>query len=912
MVVQPRLVRVLLRGRSSWKNVSETDYLVLQHHPRQTTNPFRIITRGFPHYRVAEGPSAEALQGELEHMSQLARASIEGKVTSKKISSWLKLMSDSTVLVLSQPVDPLHGDVIDDHDQDQDHEMGEDHKHPLHRHHGDGYLSDTSYIVSSRDMTDPHSQARPFMRRAISLDDFSFSASVHRRRLHSSNPIPPQLRRKSSTLSSSPPHAVASVHHHHHRQSLTTTTPPSQRSRHSDAFVSPPAQPQPQRGHQVRSSLASPTILSVAARMNEHVEYVPLKDRPHSDHEHLIDEEDQEHEPYLLNRDRRVSTNILPTPDVSPGELSDSSEDIVRPTPLLNGAHSGQDVKLPQQRRHHTYPGVLGVPGYGGARPDNPINTDDTQEVNSWSWLMDSPLLDALVNWIEGPETQLQQKSQEKDKPNPWLDIPLQFIDLLTYPEPDPKTGNKMTLALVRETAFVRQRRRTLLMLTAYTLLVRYCSFDFFLVVLFSSNCAMLFLMKNSGRMNVNMAKRAVRQRVGWAKQWAGSIFKRGGNGNTGGQLNGLAAGTSMAALGAGAGAGGQSSSSGSVHHGATGQTILPGAPSTYYAESIRTIQTMTPTGNSMNGRSALAMAPESSPQLKRRGLFGKKVAANGSHQNRSGSVHTVHGAIGGGGYTAAQDAISVMSGPSTLATTESASPLITATTTTTTAPTKRRFFRRNQSASSSNNNTNSIGQNNRNGDVNSNSNSNITHNNISATIPSNGSTPIQIPEPRQSFSHHTPNWSNMAVRGNNTSLSSVPMTQSQSLPQLQFSPKKLFSPTPVPLSKSGVGLASASELDRSMRLPESSLADAKNTNIFSEPPLTTTTTTTTAAATKETAKTVSMPSTPPPLSGLSQLLNQSVSSTSSSPSKSSSLQTSSTVATLRIPENQEILPATT
>lgn len=66
----------------------------------------------------------------------------------------------------------------------------------------------------------------------------------------------------------------------------------------------------------------------------------------------------------------------------------------------------------------------------------------------SWSWLKDSPFLDALVNWIEGPDAVTQPKGQDKDtKPNPWLDIPFQFIALLTYPEPDPKNGNKTTLA---------------------------------------------------------------------------------------------------------------------------------------------------------------------------------------------------------------------------------------------------------------------------------------------------------------------------------------------------------------------------------------------------------------------------------------------------------------------------------
>lgn len=39
---------------------------------------------------VAEGDSAEMLQEELEFLSRMARVSIQGKVTSKKISTWLK------------------------------------------------------------------------------------------------------------------------------------------------------------------------------------------------------------------------------------------------------------------------------------------------------------------------------------------------------------------------------------------------------------------------------------------------------------------------------------------------------------------------------------------------------------------------------------------------------------------------------------------------------------------------------------------------------------------------------------------------------------------------------------------------------------------------------------------------------
>lgn len=51
MVVQPRLVGNLIPGRSNWKAIGQTDIFVLQHHPRQAARAYRIITRGFPHYR---------------------------------------------------------------------------------------------------------------------------------------------------------------------------------------------------------------------------------------------------------------------------------------------------------------------------------------------------------------------------------------------------------------------------------------------------------------------------------------------------------------------------------------------------------------------------------------------------------------------------------------------------------------------------------------------------------------------------------------------------------------------------------------------------------------------------------------------------------------------------------------------
>jgi len=45
---------------------------------------------GNTQYLVAEGESAEMLQDELEYLSQMAPISIKGKITSKKISTWLK------------------------------------------------------------------------------------------------------------------------------------------------------------------------------------------------------------------------------------------------------------------------------------------------------------------------------------------------------------------------------------------------------------------------------------------------------------------------------------------------------------------------------------------------------------------------------------------------------------------------------------------------------------------------------------------------------------------------------------------------------------------------------------------------------------------------------------------------------
>ncbi|KAG0258672.1 hypothetical protein BGZ95_004901 [Linnemannia exigua] len=301
-------------------------------------------------------------------------------------------------------------------------------------------------------------------------------------------------------------------------------------------------------------------------------------ERP-SNYNTLLSDDNTQYSLYRLDHDHHGPVRTM-SPDADMDDLAlmdDTKSTYTTSSPLQDHpAEAGKDVP---------------IPAAGG----------------SLGWLNASPLMEALVNWIDGPPNRPQPKKNPNEKPNPILEIPFQFIALLTYPEPDPKAGDKMSLAMVRETSFVRQRRKTLMMLTAYTLVVRYCSFDFFLVVLFASNCGMLFLMKNSGRMNVNMAKRAVGQRVGWAKQWAGGFFKRGNSGMTNNYYSNINGNDTM-----------------SIHQGITTSNAssskslshISSAP----AESIREVGIAA----SIVGEKSDSVH-ENSPQIKRRGLFGKR-----------------------------------------------------------------------------------------------------------------------------------------------------------------------------------------------------------------------------------------------------------------------------------------------
>ncbi|KAF8937494.1 hypothetical protein BGZ58_002599 [Dissophora ornata] len=641
MVVYPRLVGVLLRRRSNWKPVVETDIFVLQHHPRQQNMSYRIITRGFPHYRgkslyilVAEGDSISVLQEELAYLSQHARVSIQGKITSKKIANWLK--GTITPSATSPPEDHLHHD--EDEEEEEEEELQDE----------DGYLSDLS-TLSNEDMVgiiggmdkvedggdETYTTTRTrasvtgrLLRRAISLEDMnnksSFPSEIRHLLLLQEDGLPERPASSASMTIPVPSDTLPSHRHHdqlHHYQLQPPYEleyyhrhfPQSQRRTSSSAY-----------GLGIDNNHRSQSAMSL--RQHDEDSYTLYGSYDNNSHNirggatsmtRAMDQDDPE-DPLLtsfgdpvLSSKRPVQASVQRRTATATSDDGKSVKSTYTLSPTLTDHPESRSRSLDES----TMVGADTRADGGG-----PLG---------WIYAS-SPILDAIVNWVEGPASSRaaaaataagSQATKKNEKPNPILDIPFQFIALLTYPEQDPKMGNKMSLAMVREMSFVRQRRKTLLMLTAYTLLVRYCSFDFFLLLLFASNCGMLFLMKNSGRMNVNMAKRAVNQRVGWAKQWAGGIFRRGGgataNANHG---NGNGTGVDSAAQ------------QGTTYSNASSSKSIA-AMSIMQTESIRGAPAASILGDKLES------AQEEGQQVKRRGLFGKRKTINSiSSARRSGS----------------------------------------------------------------------------------------------------------------------------------------------------------------------------------------------------------------------------------------------------------------------------------
>ncbi|KAJ3041797.1 hypothetical protein HDV00_008687 [Rhizophlyctis rosea] len=132
------------------------------------------------------------------------------------------------------------------------------------------------------------------------------------------------------------------------------------------------------------------------------------------------------------------------------------------------------------------------------------------------NWLADGL---AIVNgWL----TQVEVSGETNERN--FLAVLKRWIGWLQMPVVE--EGVKPTLAEIRERNLVRQRRFVLTCATAYAFLIRYVSFDFFIFILIASNFVLLYAIKNSRKINVRMAKRTVKQRVGWAKQYLGGILR--------------------------------------------------------------------------------------------------------------------------------------------------------------------------------------------------------------------------------------------------------------------------------------------------------------------------------------------------------------------------------------------------
>ncbi|KAF9116232.1 hypothetical protein BGX27_004083 [Mortierella sp. AM989] len=431
---------------------------------------------------VAEGDDIDLLRDELVHLSQLARISIQGKITSKKITTWLK--GPSTPTAVSPPEVQLQQD-------EEDEELLEG-----------GYLSDLS-MLSNEDMAgdytlEPNGR---MLRRTVSLEDMKNASSLHHLLLEEDHPQRPASSASMSLLV--PSDTLSSLHHEHHRLQTPYQYPDS-------SFM-------------IETERAQST----------------MSPRQHEENYTLYNHYDK-HDHYDLM-------------GVTEGDL----DDIIRyNSRRLHG--QGLDDGKSTRSFYTTSPALTEHHGSRIRTSDETTLNRDEQGVNGiLGWLHASPILDAIINWVEGPTN--RPATKKNDKPSPIADIPFQFIALLTYPEPDPRAGGKMTLAR---------------------------------------------------RMNVNMAKRAVNQRVGWAKQWAGGIFRKNGGGagnSTNNQSGVLDLSTQQ-----------QQQQQHATNSNMSSSKSMPN----FVADSIRGTQTSI-------AREKIEIAQEESPQTKRRGLFGKRRTLN-------------------------------------------------------------------------------------------------------------------------------------------------------------------------------------------------------------------------------------------------------------------------------------------
>ncbi|KAJ9081395.1 hypothetical protein DSO57_1015102 [Entomophthora muscae] len=155
---------------------------------------------------------------------------------------------------------------------------------------------------------------------------------------------------------------------------------------------------------------------------------------------------------------------------------------------------------------------------------DKAKHKEDVVISNFASWRSGMRVFALVSSFLSLPQG-VQEISEDS---NVWA-FPLKFHTFLNYPSLylDDGLTRKNSYQFLKEVKAVNTRRKVLTGLTLYSLLLRFCSLDLFFVVLFVSNCLVLYFMKNSTKVNLTIAKSSVKSKVGLAKQWAGGFIHK-------------------------------------------------------------------------------------------------------------------------------------------------------------------------------------------------------------------------------------------------------------------------------------------------------------------------------------------------------------------------------------------------
>ncbi|KAI8051664.1 hypothetical protein BDF22DRAFT_744669 [Syncephalis plumigaleata] len=498
-------------------------------------NPiYRIITRNFPHYRVAEAIEWNDILEDLEQLQQTVLPRVEGKLTSKKVVKWLRNWHSHGESILP----PLLKHSINQHDI-MDINQSATH---LKQAHQLNEVDETGYASSSES----------------SLDD----EEEEENRYSSGTPVPTYAKHTKTPLLlvRSPTIPVNKQGEEEEEESLDA---PMDRT-HSTTSLGIPLDPHdPTRTDSDQCErLSSSVPLSKSTSKQHKRSWSAGSYEPASANTTTATTTTTSAIPMALNASQSPSltpqhtmnhgkTRVYPKyPPLPPPTTSTSTATTKKSTTTATNhgmtlaSHSSsndpsQDTSLWDTLESYTRwvaSADNGADVYlspGRPSMDTDIMEDD---FNASNLLSPSSAANGNATTTQGSTGRKRAQSTPANLTSPLASVgieqlwefPLQFVALLSMPE----TDGRPSYQTLRDMAQVRQRRRVLFYFTLFILLVRYCSFDLFILVLFASNCGMLFLMKNSRRVNMTLAKRSVRQRVNWAKQWMGGLIKHRGNNN--------------------------------------------------------------------------------------------------------------------------------------------------------------------------------------------------------------------------------------------------------------------------------------------------------------------------------------------------------------------------------------------